>query len=300
MKTISLVLGSGGARGLAHIGVIRWLEQQGYEIRSISGCSVGALVGGIYAAGKLDEFEQWTRTIRRKDILSMLDIAWSRSGLVKGERMVNTLSGYIGDHSIEDLPIAFTAVAVDLNKGKEIWLNKGDLLSAIRASSSIPLLFTPTERAGTLVVDGGVLNPVPITPTFGDDTDMTIAVNLDADIPFTPQKVPQIRSIEQKEELEKTSQFRKRLAAFNTKVFDSIFRENGNKDSFFSVAMQSFETMQSTIARHKIAAYPPDHLIEISRHASKTLELDRADELIQLGYDSAAKQLSKLKQKPKL
>ena len=178
IKTVSLILGSGGARGLAHIGVIRWLEENGYAIRSISGCSMGALVGGVYAAGKLDVFTGWVRAITKKDILKLLDISFGSSGMVKGEKIIKTLKDLVGDQLIEDLPITYTAVAADITNEKEIWLNEGPLFDAIRASMSLPLFFTPARLNGVELLDGGILNPVPIAPTFSDDTDMKIAVNL--------------------------------------------------------------------------------------------------------------------------
>jgi len=121
MKTVSLVLGSGGARGLAHIGVIHWLEKHDYNIRSIAGTSIGALIGGIYAAGKLDEYEQWVRAVKKIDIVTLLDLSWGKSGLVKGDKIINTLVGLVGEQLIEDLPIQYTAVATDLKNQKEIW-----------------------------------------------------------------------------------------------------------------------------------------------------------------------------------
>ena len=168
----------GGARGLAHIGVIHWLEENGYKIESVSGCSMGALIGGIYAAGKLDDFEAWVRAITRLDMVTMLDLSWSKSGLVKGDKIINRLTELVGDISIEDLPMAYTAVATDISNEKEVWMNSGRLFDAIRASISLPLFFTPFRYQGVDLIDGGVLNPVPIAPTFGDATDMTIAVNL--------------------------------------------------------------------------------------------------------------------------
>ena len=178
MKTVSLVLGSGGARGLAHIGVIHWLEKHDYKIRSIAGTSIGALIGGIYAAGKLDEYEQWVRAVKKIDIVTLLDLSWGKSGLVKGDKIINTLVGLVGEQLIEDLPIHYTAVATDLKNQKEIWMKSGKLFDAIRASMSIPLFFTPFKDRGVDLVDGGILNPVPVAPTIGDRTDMTIAVNL--------------------------------------------------------------------------------------------------------------------------
>jgi len=177
-KTVSLVLGSGGARGLAHIGVIKWLEENNYEIKSIAGCSIGSLIGGAYAVGKLDILEQWMCSITKSDILSMLDLSWDGGGLFKGDKMIETLTNLIGNTRIEDLPIPYTAVATDVNAEKEVWLNSGSLFEAIRASVSLPLFFTPVDYNGVKLVDGGVLNPVPIAPTFNDNTDLSIAVNL--------------------------------------------------------------------------------------------------------------------------
>ena len=179
-KTVSLVLGSGGARGLAHIGVIHWLEERDYEIRSISGCSIGSLIGGVYACGKLDVFEEWIRPITTLDIVRLLDVSWGKQGLVEGERIMAALRDLIGDRLIEDLPMEYTAVAADIKREKEIWLKRGSLFDAIRASISLPLFFTPFELNGAKLLDGGILNPVPIAPTFEDHTDLTIAVNLGA------------------------------------------------------------------------------------------------------------------------
>jgi len=294
MTTVSLVLGSGGARGLAHIGIIRWLEEHDFEIKSISGASSGALVGGAYAAGKLDPFEDWVRTIERKDIYSLLDLAWNRAGLMKGEKLIKRIQDIVGSHKIEDLPIKYTAVSVNLNKGSEVWINSGDLYHAIRASVSIPLLLTPVRDGDATLVDGGVLNPVPVTPTIGDNTDITIAVNLDADIPSATTQRNKAKSKKKKEARDKEDGFRGAVAKFNQRFFDTKIDDDKPENSFFSVALQAFETMQSQIARQKLAAYPPDHLIRISRHAGRTLEVDRAEEFIDLGYKSAQETLGHL------
>lgn len=187
-KNISLVLGSGGARGLAHIGVIHWLEENDFKIKSISGCSMGALIGGVYAKGKLDDFEHWVRAINKVDIVTLLDISWSKTGLVKGDKIIDALTDLVGDQLIEELPIGFTAVAADIKNEKEVWIQSGKLFDAIRASISLPLFFTPFNRNGEDLIDGGVLNPVPIAPTFGDETDITIAVNLGGDVDIQPSK----------------------------------------------------------------------------------------------------------------
>ena len=145
-KRVSLVLSSGGARGLAHIGAIRCLEEQGYEIGYVAGSSMGALVGGIYAAGKLDEYSTWVEALRRSDIVQLLDFGWGGAGLFKGDRIIAALRELIGEHQIEELPVGFTAVATDLQRKREVWLDKGSLFSAIRASIAVPL-FSSIARA---------------------------------------------------------------------------------------------------------------------------------------------------------
>jgi NTE family protein len=281
-KSVSLVLGSGGARGLAHIGVIHWLEENGYEIKSISGCSMGALIGGIYAAGKLDTYVQWVRSITKLDIITLLDLSWGKGGLVKGDKIINTLVDLVGDQKIEDLPVSFTAVAADIKAEKEIWINKGRLFDAIRASMSLPLFFTPFEFNGTLLIDGGVLNPVPIAPTFGDNTDLTIAVNLGG----PPTEIDDQAGKPENPQLQ-DSFIHQNINRFIKNLQQSAM-STGRKDwDVYDVAMQAFEAMQSTIARQKLAAYPPDLTIEIARNACGTLEFDRADEMIKLGYTKA-------------
>ena len=176
--TVSLVLGSGAARGLAHIGVIEWLNSHGYRIDSIAGASMGALVGGIYAAGELDSYKAWVLALEKMDVIRFLDLAFSSEGLFKGDRLMDVLRGMVGDHNIEDLPVSYTAVACDLDRQREVWFTDGSLFDAIRASIAIPSVFTPHRYRRMKLLDGGLLNPVPIAPTFRDLTDLTIAVDL--------------------------------------------------------------------------------------------------------------------------
>jgi NTE family protein len=287
MKTVSLALGSGGARGLAHIGVIHWLEENGFKIQSIAGSSIGAVIGGVYAAGKLDEYEQWVCSLTKVDIVTLMDLSWEKSGLVRGDKLINTLINLVGEKMIEDLAISYTAVATDIKNEKEIWIQSGNLFKAMRASFAIPLFFTPYKYRGTYLVDGGVLNPVPIAPTFGDDTDVTIAVNLGG-IPQNPEQPvvlsenPDISS----------SPIREKINQFINHFKQSGTRSNSLDWGAYDIVIQSFETMQSTIARQKLAAYPPDIVIEISRNACRTLEFDRASEMIELGYKKAKECLS--------
>jgi NTE family protein len=281
-KTVSLVLGSGGARGLAHIGVIHWLEENDFKIKSIVGCSIGAVIGGIYSAGKLDVYEQWVCSLTKVDILTLLDLSWDKSGLVRGEKLINTLIGLVGEKLIEDLPISFTAVATDLRGQKEVWIRSGSLFDAMRASFALPLFFTPFKLKGVDLVDGGVLNPVPIAPAFGDETGMTIAVNLNgpAGSPIEPVAVSAAPESPSSPFREKINRFIGRLQPPTT--------SGGSRDwGPYEIAIQGFEAMQSTIARQKLAVYPPDAVIEIPRNACKTLEFDRAAEMIALGYRKA-------------
>ena len=286
-KTVSLILGSGGARGLAHIGVIDTLEKEGYEIRSIAGCSMGALIGGIYAAGKLDEFEHWVRAIDKVDIVSLLDIAWQKHGLVKGDKIIETLIDLVGDRLIEDLPMPFTAVAADVRNEKEIWLSSGKLFDAIRASISLPLFFTPVEYKHGHLIDGGVLNPVPIAPTFNDNTDLKIAVNLGGPV----EKLQRKKRTESDGDGELAG-FKSRLQRFIDDLQESILTRDETEWSAYDIADQAFDAMQGAIARQKLAVYPPDIQIQIARNACGTLEFDRADEIIALGRDKAAEALS--------
>ncbi len=282
--SISLVLGSGGARGLAHVGIIRWLEEHGYRIDSIAGSSIGALVGGIHAMGKMDDFVQWVSAINRVEIFRLLDFSLNAAGLVKGERIIDTLRELTGEKLIEELPIPYTAVASDIVNEKEVWISKGPLFEAIRASMAIPLFFAPAVYQGRQLLDGGVLNPVPIAPTFRDHTQQTIAVNLSGhrrdDISLPP------RSREPKAE---DSFFTRKVNQF----VDSLIKDNRSPglEGMYDVAAQAIDTMEGTIGRQKLAAYPPDVVVEVPRNLCTILEFDRAQEIIEIGYRLAGEQL---------
>lgn len=281
--TVSLVLGSGGARGLAHIGVIRCLEELGFRVKSVSGSSMGALIGGVYVLGKLDEFEKRVRAVTRVDMVSLVDISLRGGGLMRGDKIIDALRNFLGDADIEDLPVRFTAVATDLNEEKEVWITSGSLFDAIRASISLPIFFTPAEIRGVRLVDGGVLNPVPIAPTFRDNTDLTIAVNLNGPRTGETRRRPSLPDRDETLLTEFRGQIREFIRKFGSESPKGGLRER----RFHEIVGQSFETMQSTIARYKLAAYPPDVLIEISRDACRMLEFDLATEMVALGYSKA-------------
>jgi len=177
-KTVALTLGSGGARGYAHIGAIEILVERGYEIVAISGCSMGALIGGVFAAGKMKDYKDWVTGLGQFDVLKLLDVTFNSVGAIRGEKIFSVVREMIGDIRIEDLPLAYTAVATDLLAHKEIWFQEGPLDQAIRASVAIPSVVTPLVLNGRVLVDGALLNPLPIIPTISSHADMIVAVNL--------------------------------------------------------------------------------------------------------------------------
>ena len=289
-RTISLVLGSGAARGLAHIGVIDWLLEHDYRIESVAGASMGALVGGIHAAGKLDSYRNWVIALERTDVLRYLDLAFSSEGLIKGDRLIETLRAIVGEHVIEELPISYTAVATDLARQREVWLTEGPLFDAIRASMAIPMIFTPHTCRGIKLLDGGMLNPVPIAPTFKDMTELTVAVNLNA-----PRATTQHSTIPGKETNKKSKEtegYRRIINDFLNRFQNNNTTHHQDELGLLELLTNSFETMQAAISGNKLASYPPDVLINIPRDACKAYEFDRAAELIALGYRTAGQAMA--------
>jgi len=294
-RRISLVLGSGGARGYAHIGVIEELRAQGFSIESIAGSSMGALVGGMYAAGKLDAYRDYVLPLQRLDVLRLIDWTFRGGGLIKGDRISGVLRELVGDVLIEELPMPYTAVAVDLDAQREVWFSRGPLFDAIRASIAIPTVFRPHRYQERLLVDGGLLNPLPVSPTLRDLTDATIAVDVNAaaeslggasdsahaaiggespeiinegaDVPIEGRRKPQRR-------------FAAFLDAFaERRERNAALHEPGALELF----ARSLDVVQETVTRLKLAAQPPDLLITIPRNACAFYEFHRAAELIELG-----------------
>jgi len=301
--SISLVLGSGGARGYAHIGVIEELEAHGFAIRSIAGSSMGALVGGIYAAGKLKVYGDWARSLQRFDVLRLLDWTVSGGGFIKGDRIIGVLRDLIGETNIEDLPIPYTAVAVDLDVQREVWFSHGPLFDAIRASIAIPTIFRPYHYQGRLLVDGGLLNPLPVSPTLRDLTDGTIAVDVnapaeplhrltnaktaseDTDRGSAGQASPEMAHDAKPAPVDiQRAGYRQRIAEFVESMMEKREKRAVEAEpGAFELFARSLDTVQETITRLKLAAEPPDLLITIPRNACAFYEFHRADELIELG-----------------
>ena len=279
-KRVSLVLGSGGARGYAHIGVIEELEQRGYEIVSISGASMGALIGGFYACGKLQEYKEWVLDLDVFELSSLLDFSFDSAGLIKGEKLFDKLSEFVGRVDIESLPIPLTIVATDIINKKEKWFQSGDLLEAIRASISIPTFFTPVKKDAMILADGGILNPLPVAPTMSDKSDLIIAVNLYADTP-----IPIIKKSKEEE---------KRVIRL-TKLFYSMFQKQFSENkslSMLDVLDKTFDTMQYTLTNYRLGGYPPDILIDIPKDVCNTYDFHKAKEVIKVGRVIAKEKLS--------
>ena len=268
--TVALALGAGGAKGLAHIGAIEELEQQGYRIGAIAGSSMGALIGGIYAMGKLPVYRDWVCKLARFDVLRLVD--WTfRGGLIKGEKIIGTLRELIGDARIEDLPLAFTAVATDIDREREVWLTRGQLFDAIRASIAIPTVFRPHLLDGRRLVDGALLNPVPVTPLIRERTDFTFAVSLDGPTaPLTPEQDAEARP-------------GSRPGLLGRLLAHAPQAAQPHQPGALELLTHSLDLMQSNLSRLRLAAYEPDLLVQIPRDAAAVWEFYRADELIELG-----------------
>ncbi|MCV7301658.1 patatin-like phospholipase family protein [Mycobacterium barrassiae] len=296
-KRVALALGSGGARGYAHIGVIHELQDRGYEIVGIAGSSMGALVGGLQAAGKLDDFAEWARALTQRAILRLLDPKITAAGVLRAEKILDAVRDILGEVKIEELPIPYTAVSTDLLSGKSVWLQRGPVDAAIRASIAIPGVIVPHVLDGRLLADGGILDPLPMAPIAAANADLTIAVSLagseaGGEEPEDSEPGP-------------TAEWLGRMWRSTTALFDAG-QSDESEDKLIAASKEapkgmpvpklgSFEVMNRTIdiaqaalARHTLAAYPPDVLIEVPRTACRSLEFHRASEVIDIGRELAA------------
>ncbi len=276
--TVSLVLGAGGARGLAHIGVIEELCARGYRIASIAGASMGALVGGIFAAGRLQAYREWVERLERLDVLRLLDFTWRGAGMIRGERVIAVLRELVGDHLIESLPVSYTAVAVDIDAEREVWLTRGSLFEAIRASIAIPGIFTPMELHGRRLVDGGLLNPVPVAPTLRDLTELTVVVNVNA-VGGAGSRLPMAAQAEEDDGAAGSPWWRR--------------RRRRRRQGAMELLARSLDLMMQSITRHRLAGHHPHLLIEVPREAASFYEFWRAAELIELGRRRAREMLDR-------
>ncbi len=279
-QTISLVLGSGGARGYAHIGVIEELLEHGYEIRSISGSSMGAMIGALYACGKLEVFKEWILALDLLDVAKLVDFSFTGTGIIQGDKVFQVIEEMIGDVMIEDLPIAYTAVATDLIKQKEVWIQKGRLLDAVRASVAIPSILTPKKIGERYLIDGGVLNPLPIAPTVSDDTDSTIAVNLSANVTKNYKiHIPKIEREKENGIQEIFFDMAQKAEELFSREKKSTFGEMG----MFDIMGRTIDIMQNAVLDCKMAGYSPDIIIGVPYNACGFYEFNKAYEMIELG-----------------
>ena len=291
--SVALVLGAGGARGLAHIGVIEAIEARGLRIAAIAGSSMGALVGGIYASGRLPAYREWALALTRTDVFRLLDFGIGRPGLFTGDRLMGELQEIVGQHRIESLPIPFTAVATDLRAQREVWLTRGSLFDAIRASMAIPLVFTPVKLGGRELVDGGLLNPVPIAAMRQALADVVIAVDVNARVANAHGHASQIADggeresmrlpvmVDAEENIEKETAGSMFAQWFTRKAAEQA------QTGLIDLMARSLDTMQGQLSRMQLAFDPPDILVRISRDSSFFYEFWRTRELIDIGRKQA-------------
>jgi NTE family protein len=295
-KSIALALSSGGARGLVHIGVIDELERRGYDIVSLSGSSMGALVGGMYAAGTLIEFKKWVTKLSRMDVLRLVDFTLGSRGFVKGERIFDEMQtkGFIPNVNIEDLPKPMVILATDIINNKELVFNKGNLAKAIRASISIPNVITPVEAENGLWVDGGVLNPLPIKHLIKKGADIVGAVDTNALIPYTKPKLQEDHTDGTEEEKSVFDQLKEKWYEF----FEGDEKKKLQKDNklgYFDLLYRVLQVMMNNMTQKALAETPPDFLVQTSKDACGVFEFYRAKELIELGQKACAEALDKTK-----
>ncbi|SDS41902.1 NTE family protein [Halopseudomonas litoralis] len=330
-QSVALVLGSGGARGYAHIGVIEEIERRGYSIECVAGCSMGAVIGGVYAAGGLQAYRDWVSGLAYLDVLRLLDFGFGNLGAIRGERIFSRIHEIVGDVNIEDLRIPFTAVATDLTNQQEVWFQQGSLQQAMRASAAIPSLFSPVRQGSRVLVDGGLLNPLPIIPVVSAHCDLIMAVNLNSNhtngyaLPVIERPAPirqqwdqwmetlSWRNLLHKNSEEEEGDRQGQLEYLTEEVSPAEAAANRQEDeaqpvqadiqigpaSMLELVNLSFETMQASLTKYKIAGYPPDVIFDVPKRLCRFFEFQRAPELIELGRMVASDTLDRFeKNKP--
>ena len=287
MKDIALVLSSGGARGLAHIGVIEELEAHGYHISSIAGCSMGALIGGVYAAGKLTEFREWMKTVDRKKMLELTDFSLSLNHFVKGKRIIEAIMEFVPDMPIENLPIPYSAVATDLKDGREVVFSKGSLFEAIRASISLPSFYEPVQRDGMILLDGGVINPIPLNRVSRKTGDILVG----ADVSGHDYK-------SQWEEMRRLTEWQKKDKSLKARILDKLIPDN-LEFNYYTLLSRASSMMirQNSILMTKLMN--PDMLIDIQMSRYGGFDYDKSEKIIAIGRQKTAAAISKYEQNAK-
>jgi len=270
-KDVALVLSSGGARGLAHIGAIEELKSHGYHISSIAGCSMGALIGGVYAAGKLKEFREWMKTIDRKKMIELTDFSFSINHLAKGTRIIETIMEFVPDMAIEDLPVPYCAVATDLKAGREVVFNKGSLFEAIRASISMPSFYKPVQRDGMVLIDGGILNPIPLNRVKRQKKDILVGI----DVSGHDYKA-------QWDEMHRLTEMQKQDNSLKSKILDMLIPDNIEFNYYTMLSRtNSLMIRQNSILMAKLMK--PDILVDIQMSRYGTFDFDKSEKLVAIG-----------------
>jgi NTE family protein len=294
---IGIALGGGAARGWAHIGVMRVLEREGIAPDVIAGSSVGAVVGGCYAAGKLDEIEEFAKSLTKRRVMGLLDFHITGSGLIAGDRLRRLLEHDLADLRIEDLPLRFAAIATELGTGHEIWITRGPLVEALRASYALPGVFDPVKLGGRWLIDGAIVNPIPVTTARALGADLVLCVNLNGDIRIRGTVI-QSHSAERDEPdeiVEAVTEERRRWSVLNP-MLDAAgrMRSRGRRSDapgIASVMVDAFNITQDRIARSRLAGDPPDIMISPKLSPVGLFEFHRAEECIELGKQAAERAL---------
>ena len=282
-KDVALVLSSGGARGLAHIGAIEELEAQGYRITSIAGCSMGALIGGVYAAGKLKEFREWMKTVDRKKMLELTDFSLSLNHIVKGSRIIEAIMEFVPDVPIEDLPIPYCAVATDLKTGHEVVFNKGSLFHAIRASISLPSFYEPVRRDGMILIDGGVTNPIPLNRVVRQEGDILVGIDVSGHDYKAQWEI-------QQELIEK----RKRSKSLSQQILNKLIPDNLEFNYYTMLSrVSSLMIRQNSILMTQLMK--PDVLVDIQMSRYGGFDYDKSEKIIAIGRQKTQQALKKNK-----
>ncbi len=283
-KKVALVLSSGGARGMAHIGVIEELLDRGYEITSISGSSIGSVVGGAYASGGLEAYKKWISSFERIDIIKLMDFMVSTRGFIRGEKVLNAMKGIFPDRNIEDLKIPLTIIGTDITNHREVVFEMGSLYEAIRASISIPTVIAPYPKDDIELVDGGIINPFPVDRVKRHEDDIIVGVNLNHPGPYeNPAKSAKLKE----EENHKYNKIRD----FINEKWPGFFNQKEDKKpkqlGFFDLITNSLWVLQEKVTELYIKQHKPEIVVNISRYSSDTFGFYRAQELIDYGRQQA-------------
>ncbi|MCD4747860.1 MAG: patatin-like phospholipase RssA, partial [Thermoanaerobaculales bacterium] len=301
-KNIGLALGSGAARGWAHIGVIRALTEAGIEIKYVAGTSIGSLVGAAFALNKTDVLEDFARQLDWKQIVSFLDVTFPRSGLIDGEKITGFFRSHVREMNLEELPLRYCAVATDLTACREVVLNEGDLIEAIRASISVPGIFTPVKKNGGFLVDGGLVNPVPVSAARNMGADYVIAVDLNhnridkGSVNDIGPVAPSMENgaggrLRNKWRIAQTLNKRRIESSSPAASQGRLWMQRNTVPNIFDVLTTSINIMEAQITATRLATEPPDLLIQPKLGKIRFLEFHRAEEAIDEGYRAAMAQL---------